>query len=668
MITRKNIIYLGTVCSAVIFLFAFSACQTLPERRPMKKDGQLYGFTEGAFRHNWWNYYERALSYADGGFWEEAELDLRDAIAQRNNDQRRARTYGMHFLDYFPHRELGIVLYHKKMLDQAIFELEASIKMEKSAKGAIYLDRVRKTRIEERQLDKKAPEVLIKSPRQPYITNAFSVVIEGITRDDTYVQTISVGSKAFRIDMSAPEIPFKVEIPVNSGENRIPVMVTDLSGKSTHSIVVVKVARLGPVLRIDEPRDDDIVTGDSVQLKGYVFCEPGLEDTVINGRKITFDGQQEVQINVQIHLRPDEKGLEIKIKDRAGNVTNAYVALSRSGGGPVAQREAVPKDTTPPTILLRDQKPEYTTYLEQALIEGNVRDDDRVESLFINDQQVLKASGKSIYFSHLLELKEGENTVAIRSLDRTGNARTETVKIKRDVLKVRQTGSRLRVAVNEFEKTSIGANKQQSLGFEDILSTAMLKRARFSMIERRNLKAVMEEQKLSMSGLVDERTALKLGKLLAADDMLLGSILERINSLEIYARLVDTETAEMIAAVDIYGEDIDIGALRSLGQGVELRLTEELPLLEGIVLKADGTSFAVDLGRQSQIKRGAKVIVYEVGAEIIHPVTKKVMGLDIREFGEGKVESVQDEMCIAELIGEKAANKGLQPMLRVITR
>jgi hypothetical protein len=63
-----------------------------------------------------------------------------------------------------------------------------------------------------------------------------------------------------------------------------------------------------------------------------------------------------------------------------------------------------------------------------------------------------------------------------------------------------------------------------------------------------------------------------------------------------------------------------------------------------------------------------KVIVYEVGAEIVHPVTKKVMGRDVREIGEGRVESVQDEMSFAELTGEKQGALVLQPMLRVITR
>jgi hypothetical protein len=38
----------------------------LPERKAIEKDGRLYSVTESAFRHNGWNYYERALSYADG--------------------------------------------------------------------------------------------------------------------------------------------------------------------------------------------------------------------------------------------------------------------------------------------------------------------------------------------------------------------------------------------------------------------------------------------------------------------------------------------------------------------------------------------------------------------------------------------------------------------------
>jgi tetratricopeptide (TPR) repeat protein len=722
-----------------LILLCHSACQTIRDQKPFEKDGKLYGVTEGTFRHNWWNYYERALSYADGGFREEAELDLRNAIQQRKNDQRRARTYGMHFIDYFPHRELGVVLYNQKKYDVAVQELEASLAMEKSAKGELYLDRARKALIDERHLDKQPPQIIIKYPEKSFVTNALSVSVEGIARDDTYVRHIKIGGKDVRVDISAREIPFKIDVPLIAGENRIPIAVTDLSGKTSLGEVTVMVGRLGPVIRIDEPSEGDPIAGPSLTLKGYAYSESGLDELTVNGRRISLDGSPEVQIRELISLRPEEGALTVKVKDRAGNATTAVIALARGEGssnltlkgyaygesgldeltvnlrevsldespevkirelislGPdervlkvavkdraenattavitlasgeglsEASRIAVQKDTIPPLISLRDQKQDYVTYLDQALIEGNIRDNDRVEGLFINGKSILKEPGKNIYFSHLVELKEGENVVTIRGVDRSGNARTESLRIKRDIPKVRQVGSRLRVGVNNFEKKSVGEDRQYSYGLEDILSSSMLKRARFSVIDRRELKAIMEELKISQSGLVDEKTALKIGKILAADTMLLGSVLERINSLEIYARLLDTETAEVLAIVDVYGEDIDIGLLRSLCQGVDLRLTEEMPLVEGIVLKVDGKRLAVDLGKNYQMKRGLKVIIYDIGKEIRHPVTQKVVGLDIKEYGEARIESVMDEMSFMEMTGRGDAHV-IRPMYRVITR
>lgn len=654
------------LCFCLILVF-FCACQTIHDQKPLEKDGKLYGLTEGAFRHTWWNYYERALSYADGGFLKEAESDLKEAIRQRKNDQRRARTYGMHFVDYFPHRELGVVFYHQKKYEAAIQELEASLSMEKSAKGELYLDRTRKALIEERQLDKQPPQIVITRPEKSLVTNALSVSVEGVARDDTYVRYITVGGKDVRIDVAAREVPFKVDVPLTAGENRIPVAVTDLSGKTSLSAVTVMVSRSGPVIRIDEPSEEEPIAGSSVTLKGYAYDESGLDELTVNGRRIPLDGSREVQIREVISLRPEDTALTVKVKDRAGNATTAVITLARKETPSKATRIAAKKDTLPPLISLRDQKQDYVTYLDQALIEGNIRDNDRVEGLFVNEKPVLKTPGKNIYFSHLLELKEGENVVTIRGVDRAGNTKTESLRIKRDVPKVRQVGSRLRVGVNHFEKKYVGEDRQYSYGLEDILTSSMLKRARFSVIDRRDLKAVIEELKLSQSGLVDEKTALKIGKLVAADTMLVGAVLERINSLEIYARLLDTETAEVMAIVDVYGEDIDIGLLRSLCQGVDLRLTEEMPLVEGVVLKAEGKRLAVDLGKKSQIKRGLKVIIYDMGEEIRHPVTKKVMGLDIKEYGEARIESVMDEMSFMEMTGHGDAH-AIRPMYRVITR
>src|SRR5208283_6182926 len=74
-----------------------------------------YGGDSGTFRGNWWNYYDRAIAYSESqgpGPGDKAIADLNQALSMRAKDQRMARTYGMHFIDYFPHRELGIVFFH----------------------------------------------------------------------------------------------------------------------------------------------------------------------------------------------------------------------------------------------------------------------------------------------------------------------------------------------------------------------------------------------------------------------------------------------------------------------------------------------------------------------------------------------------------------------------
>jgi hypothetical protein len=64
------------------------------------KDGARYGVISGwTWRGSWWDFYERGSSYATGEFCRMPWFSA--AIAQRQQDQRNARTYGMHFVDYF---------------------------------------------------------------------------------------------------------------------------------------------------------------------------------------------------------------------------------------------------------------------------------------------------------------------------------------------------------------------------------------------------------------------------------------------------------------------------------------------------------------------------------------------------------------------------------------
>lgn len=75
----------------------------------------------------WWNYYKRGQSYAKKGCWLEAVEDFKTAIEQRQDDTYQARTYGLNFIDYFPHRELGIAYYKLGRYEDAIDQLQRSL-------------------------------------------------------------------------------------------------------------------------------------------------------------------------------------------------------------------------------------------------------------------------------------------------------------------------------------------------------------------------------------------------------------------------------------------------------------------------------------------------------------------------------------------------------------
>ena len=98
----------GTHCKGTCLVLLAGLCAFVsgctsgnPDPERFQRDGVQYGVLGKTFRARWWNYYECGRSLNDGQFWEAAEADCRKAIAVRGRDQLWARTYGLHFIDYF---------------------------------------------------------------------------------------------------------------------------------------------------------------------------------------------------------------------------------------------------------------------------------------------------------------------------------------------------------------------------------------------------------------------------------------------------------------------------------------------------------------------------------------------------------------------------------------
>ena len=72
-----------------------------------------------------------------------------------------------------------------------------------------------------------------------------------------------------------------------------------------------------------------------------------------------------------------------------------------------------------------------------------------------------------------------------------------------------------------------------------------------SVVERAQLKTVLDELKLQYSGLVDRNSQKEIGKKLGADTILLGTISDGGESITISGRMVDIETGNLITAAEV---------------------------------------------------------------------------------------------------------------------
>ncbi|MFS4456349.1 FlgO family outer membrane protein [Maribacter sp. 2304DJ31-5] len=69
----------------------------------------------------------------------------------------------------------------------------------------------------------------------------------------------------------------------------------------------------------------------------------------------------------------------------------------------------------------------------------------------------------------------------------------------------------------------------------------------FAMIDRTHLNIVLKEHRLNTEGYIDEKTTKRLGKILAADALVIGTYTIFDSEIKVRAKVLDTETALQFA-------------------------------------------------------------------------------------------------------------------------
>lgn len=210
-------------------------------------------------------------------------------------------------------------------------------------------------------------------------------------------------------------------------------------------------------------------------------------------------------------------------------------------------------------------------------------------------------------------------------------------------------------------------------GMADMLTTSLVKSGKYTVIERQEVNALIDEQKLGQSGLVTPQSAAEMGKLLGVELAVVGAVTEfghskkdvggKLSSgfglgvktqkatVAIDVRLINTTTGEILAADNIRKEESKGGlsvatpdfrfkdqsqfdnslvgkATRACVEEIMEKIESQMESLpwEGKVILVKGTTIFIKPGSNAGVKVGDSFAVYSLGESLIDPDTGLELG------------------------------------------
>lgn len=235
--------------------------------------------------------------------------------------------------------------------------------------------------------------------------------------------------------------------------------------------------------------------------------------------------------------------------------------------------------------------------------------------------------------------------------------------------------------VAESEKTSLLTNK---------IVTELTQSGTVSVVEREKMNKIMQEAQLTEQDLTQASTATELGKLLGAEYMIFGSIealqpgvsieelaydagKQKIMSLTAAAtaRLVETETGEIIAAEDLQASrsskqtnpadtsrTIPASFYRSVLNDLAEKLSSRLVAVISPIKVATQTGDTIYLSRP-RLTSGDEYEIVKLGKKIVDPDSGKVLGKTEKQVAVIEITEGLTNMSKAEVVDWKVDKKNI---------
>lgn len=254
------------------------------------------------------------------------------------------------------------------------------------------------------------------------------------------------------------------------------------------------------------------------------------------------------------------------------------------------------------------------------------------------------------------------------------------------------------IAILPFKNVSGNSLCKIENAVTEMLITELAKNKNFRIVERQRMEDILKESKFQMSGLSDSNNAIKFGKLTGAKYLIAGNITlcaseesqssfivdfgKKKASVELVIRIIDLETGIATGGADGKGESdrsstsfipSSVGlpnifdSSKSVGTSTTkaekgdllieaaskavIDLGEKVKTvfpLEGYIIKKDGEKVIIDIGK-NMVAEGSRFEVYQMGEELIHPVTKKKIGQEKIKTGEVVIEKIQEDFSYGKI-------------------
>lgn len=680
-----------------ILLAVLAGCGAGEQGARRGDDGEVYGTTEGVFRGRWWSYAERGSSYLAGKFYEEAKADFERALSGRASDTWRARTYGLHFVEYFPNRELGIVEFHLGNLEAAEAALRASLAAVDTERAHYYLDLVRREKIARGAVQDMAEPEVNTNLEPGRILASRELTFEVDTKDDVGVAELKVNDQPVyqRGASQAGEVLAAAkEVVLDEGTHKIEVAAKDLADKEVKKEVEVTVDLTGPTIGVFSPIEPTVTPSGSVSLEGTSVDKNGVVSVAVDQSLLAESpGAPRLPFNRELPLAAGENTFILAARDVAGNETRSAVKVfqgdpnsaeaklwlmkqkhpellqyASAAGLPLLDLTLSVDEPADGEIRLKSPQPDRPYRHNRTLrVSGEVVTQTKVTSLSINGQPFEELTGapKESFNKRLPidTLDDGTSKVAVKieASDENGKIYAQSFDVDVRPVELNSNESRMPVAVLAFAGANVDTGVTDYLRLTT--ESQLLEEGRFRIVDRANLQDVLTEQQLA-SALADPNQALQLGKLTNAYVFLVADVFSHDQAgLEIKARVINAETSDLVATLDAFVDNKDDNAkVAAACRGLAVQLAQRYPRLSGEVLsvrpKDSGAEVLINWTKEDELQEGAYFLFVQESEPWVDETTGEI--LEPGEFvpvGRGRILSFLGSGVKAQQIisGEEGA-------------